>query len=80
MQIATNTAYTRSMMAEFSELEARVARHYNESVFDAEQVRLLQDSPVEFGVTLRWLGRVAKGGDVVAEISLNEELQWQPWA
>jgi SAM-dependent methyltransferase len=58
-------------MTQFSEEESNVARHYNEKIFDAEQVRLPQDCPVELGVTLRWLGRVAKAGDVVAEIGVG---------
>ena len=45
--------------------------HYDEAAFQAELTRLPQDSPVEMGVTLRWLGRVAKAGDVVAEIGVG---------
>jgi SAM-dependent methyltransferase len=58
-------------MAQFNEEESRVARHYDEAAFEAEQVRLPQDCPVELGVTRRWLGRVAKAGDVVAEIGVG---------
>lgn len=58
-------------MAPFSEEESNVAKHYSETAFDAEQVRLPEDCPVELGVTLRWLGRVAKAGDVVVEIGVG---------
>ncbi len=58
-------------MAPFSEEESKVARHYNEAAFDAERVRLPQDCPVELAVTRRWLGRVAKAGDLVAEIGVG---------
>jgi len=39
--------------------------------FEAELARLPQDCPVELGITLRWLARVAKPGDVVAEIGVG---------
>ncbi|MGD0225543.1 MAG: methyltransferase domain-containing protein [Terriglobia bacterium] len=58
-------------MAPFSEEESNVAKHYSEKAFDAEQVRLPEDCPVELGVTLRWLGRMAKAGDVVVEIGVG---------
>jgi S-adenosylmethionine-dependent methyltransferase len=58
-------------MNHFSEEESNVARHYNEAVFGDELVRLPQESPVELAVTRRWLGRVAKTGDVAAEIGVG---------
>jgi SAM-dependent methyltransferase len=58
-------------MAQFSEEESNVARHYNETAFEAERGRLPQDCPVELAVTRRWLGRVAKAGDVAAEIGVG---------
>jgi SAM-dependent methyltransferase len=58
-------------MTQFSEEESNVAKHYNETIFEAEQVRLPHDCPVELAVTRRWLGRVAKAGDVVAEIGVG---------
>jgi len=58
-------------MAPLSEQESNVAKHYSESAFDAEQVRLPEDCPVELGVTLRWLRRLAKAGDVVVEIGVG---------
>lgn len=58
-------------MTQFSAEVSKVARHYNETAFEAELARLPQDCPVEFAVTLRWLGRVAKAGDVVAEIGVG---------
>jgi len=64
-------ADTPATMTQFSEEESNVAKHYNEKIFEAEQVRLPHDCPVELGVTRRWLGRVAKAGDVVAEIGVG---------
>jgi SAM-dependent methyltransferase len=58
-------------MPPFSEEESKVARHYDETSFQAELVRLPQDSPVEWAVTRRWLGRVARAGDVAAEIGVG---------
>jgi SAM-dependent methyltransferase len=58
-------------MAPFSEEETKVAWHYNEAAFEAEQIRLPQDCPVELAVTRRWLGRVAKPGDLAAEIGVG---------
>jgi len=63
--------YTFIIMPQFNKDELNVARHYDDPAFAAELVRLPQDSPVEMGVTLRWLGRVAKAGDVVAEIGVG---------
>jgi len=57
-------------MPDLSEEESKVAQHYNEAAA-MEEARLLQESPVEFGVTLRWLKRFAKRGDVVAEIGVG---------
>jgi len=58
-------------MAQFSEEESNVARHYDATAFEAEQVRLPQDCPVEMAVTRRWLERMAEAGDVVAEIGVG---------
>jgi SAM-dependent methyltransferase len=58
-------------MSGFSEEESNVARHYNEAFFDEELARLPQECPVELAVTRRWLGRVAKTGDVAAEIGVG---------
>ncbi|MGO8789312.1 MAG: class I SAM-dependent methyltransferase [Terriglobia bacterium] len=55
----------------FSEEESSVARHYSETAFEAEQVRLPQDCPIELAVTLRWLARAAKAGNTVAEIGVG---------
>jgi ubiquinone/menaquinone biosynthesis C-methylase UbiE len=57
-------------MNRFTEEESNVARHYNET-FGEELARLPQESPVELAVTQRWLKRVAKTGDVVAEIGVG---------
>jgi SAM-dependent methyltransferase len=58
-------------MTQCKEEEQNVARHYDGAAFEAELVRLPQDCPVELGVTLRWLARVAKADDVVAEIGVG---------
>jgi SAM-dependent methyltransferase len=63
--------YTFDNMPRFSEEESYVARHYDETVFDEELVRLPQDCPVEMAVTQRWLRRVAKAGDIVGEIGVG---------
>ena len=71
LQLVANPAYTFATMTQFSEEESNVARYYSETVFEAEQVRLPQDCPVELAVTRRWLERVAKAGDVAAEIGVG---------
>ncbi|MFZ0962242.1 MAG: class I SAM-dependent methyltransferase [Terriglobia bacterium] len=48
-----------------------MARHYDDAAFAAELVRLPQDCPVELGITLRWLARMAKPGEVAAEIGVG---------
>jgi SAM-dependent methyltransferase len=58
-------------MAPLSEEESNVGRHYDEKVFADELARLPQECPVELAMTERWLGRVAKAGDVVAEIGVG---------
>jgi ubiquinone/menaquinone biosynthesis C-methylase UbiE len=58
-------------MPKLSEEESNVARHYDESVFADELARLPEECPVEMAVTQRWLGRVAKTGDLVAEIGVG---------
>jgi SAM-dependent methyltransferase len=58
-------------MSNFSEEESNVARHYNEAFFHEELVRLPQECPVELAVTQRWLRRMAKTGDVAAEIGVG---------
>jgi ubiquinone/menaquinone biosynthesis C-methylase UbiE len=58
-------------MAQFKEVEQDVAKHYDGAAFEAELSRLPRDCPVEMGVTLRWLARVARAGDVVAEIGVG---------
>jgi ubiquinone/menaquinone biosynthesis C-methylase UbiE len=58
-------------MSQFSEEESNVARHYDTRIFEDELARLPQECPVERAVTERWLGRVAKLGDVIAEIGVG---------
>jgi ubiquinone/menaquinone biosynthesis C-methylase UbiE len=58
-------------MAQFSDEEFNVARHYSGTAFEAELQRLPRDCPVEMAMTCRWLGRMAEAGDVVAEIGVG---------
>jgi ubiquinone/menaquinone biosynthesis C-methylase UbiE len=58
-------------MDHFTEDESKVARHYNETVFADELTRLPVECPIELGITLRWLRRVAKAGDIAAEIGVG---------
>ena len=58
-------------MGEFNENEMRVAGHYDQAAFEAELARLPQDGPVEMEITLRWLARVIRAGDVVVEIGVG---------
>ena len=71
LQLCANPVYTGVTMSNFSEEESNVARHYNEAFFDEELVRLPQECPVELAVTQRWLRRMAKTGDVAAEIGVG---------
>ncbi len=58
-------------MPQFTEDELNVAQHYDERIFQDELTRLTADCPVEMALTLRWLGRVTKAGDSVAEIGVG---------
>ena len=71
LQLRTNPGYTQPTMSQFSEEESNVARHYNGAIFHEELVRLPQECPVEMAVTQRWLRRVAKTGEVAAEIGVG---------
>ncbi|HXX17123.1 MAG TPA: methyltransferase domain-containing protein [Candidatus Eremiobacteraceae bacterium] len=66
-----NLRRTFANMPKLSDEESNVARHYDHSVFEDELTRLPQECPVEMAVTLRWLGRVVKAGDLVAEIGVG---------
>ena len=63
--------YTFVVMAQPKQVEQNVAKHYDGEAFEAELTRLPQAYPVEMEVTLRWLARVARAGDVVAEIGVG---------
>jgi ubiquinone/menaquinone biosynthesis C-methylase UbiE len=52
-------------------VEESVAKHYDETAFEQELVRLPSNCPVELAVTLRWLARISRKGDVVAEIGVG---------
>ena len=71
VQPAPIQRYTFVVMAQLKEVEQDVARHYDGAAFEAELSRLPRDCPVEMGVTLRWLARVTRAGDVVAEIGVG---------
>lgn len=51
--------------------KARVARHYNDSGFDFESVRLSQHSPIEFAITARHLNRWISEAATVADIGIG---------
>jgi 2-polyprenyl-3-methyl-5-hydroxy-6-metoxy-1,4-benzoquinol methylase len=53
------------------QIEQNVASHYDGAAFQAELMRLPQNCPVELAVTLRWLARITRAGDVVAEIGVG---------
>ena len=52
-------------------MEEAVAKYYDETAFEKEMTRLPSDCPVELAVTLRWLARISRKGDVVAEIGVG---------
>jgi ubiquinone/menaquinone biosynthesis C-methylase UbiE len=58
-------------MAQPKRMEENVAKHYDGTAFEKELVRLPNDCPVELAVTLRWLARISRKGDVVAEIGVG---------
>ncbi len=58
-------------MGRFTEQQEKVAHYYNEIIFEAESVRLLKDSPVEFAMTGRYLKRWIPAGARVAEIGVG---------
>lgn len=53
------------------QIEQNVAMHYDGAAFQTELMRLPQNCPVELAVTLRWLARITRAGDVVAEIGVG---------
>lgn len=58
-------------MSNLDEAQARVARHYNDSIFDFESVRLSQHFPIEFAITARHLNRWIPDGATVADIGVG---------
>ena len=61
----------RSAHATSNEIEAAVARHYSEEIFDDERTRLPADAPVEFAITCRCLARWINPGSVIAEVGVG---------
>jgi 2-polyprenyl-3-methyl-5-hydroxy-6-metoxy-1,4-benzoquinol methylase len=51
--------------------ELNVARHYNQGGFEYESVRLQEDSPVEFAVTVRYLKRWIPDRATVVDIGVG---------
>ena len=49
----------------------RVARHYNDTGFDFESVRLSQHFPIEFAITSRYLNRCMPENVTVADIGVG---------
>lgn len=58
-------------MSHLDEAYERVARHYNDAIFDYESVRLSQQSPIEFAITARQLSRWIPNGAIVADIGVG---------
>jgi 2-polyprenyl-3-methyl-5-hydroxy-6-metoxy-1,4-benzoquinol methylase len=58
-------------MSHLEEAYEKVARHYNDAIFDFESVRLSQHSPIEFAVTTRHLNRRIPNGATVADIGVG---------
>ena len=58
-------------MAQPKRVEESVAKHYDKTAFEQELVRLPNHCPVELAVTLRWLARITRAGDMVAEIGVG---------
>ncbi|MBD2099318.1 bifunctional 2-polyprenyl-6-hydroxyphenol methylase/3-demethylubiquinol 3-O-methyltransferase UbiG [Leptolyngbya sp. FACHB-261] len=58
-------------MSDLDEMQARVARYYDNSIFDFESVRLSQYSPVEFAITARYLKQWIPEGATVADIGVG---------
>lgn len=58
-------------MGQLHQMQESVARHYNNSVFDYESVRLSQYSPIEFAITTRYLNRWIPDGATVADIGVG---------
>ena len=54
-----------------TENEERVARHYNEVIFEAELNRTVEQFPVELAMTCRHLERHVTPGSVVAEVGVG---------
>lgn len=58
-------------MSQLSERDESVSRHYDDSLFEFESVRLPQYCPVEYAITVRQLNRWVPDGSLVAEIGVG---------
>lgn len=58
-------------MGQLHQMQESVARHYNNSVFDYESVRLSQYSPIEFAITTRYLNRWISDGATIGDIGVG---------
>jgi 2-polyprenyl-3-methyl-5-hydroxy-6-metoxy-1,4-benzoquinol methylase len=58
-------------MGQLHQMQESVARHYNNSVFDYESVRLPQYSPIEFAITTRYLNRWISDGATIGDIGVG---------
>lgn len=58
-------------MSPLDENYERIARHYNESIFEYESVRLPDHSPIEFGITTRQLKRWIPEKATVADVGVG---------
>lgn len=58
-------------MGQLHEVQESVARHYNNSGFEYESVRLSQYSPIEFAITTRYLYRWIPNGATIADVGVG---------
>lgn len=58
-------------MGQLHQMQESVARHYNNSGFDYESMRLSQYSPIEFAITTRYLNRWIPDGAAIADIGVG---------
>ncbi len=58
-------------MERLSEKQESVARHYNESIFNYESVRLSQHAPIELAITTRYLNKWIPDGATVADVGVG---------
>lgn len=58
-------------MDSLPEKQQSVARHYNESIFEYESVRLSQHAAIEFSITKRYLNKYINDGATIADVGVG---------